>query len=82
MYKKYNAYNTNLYGVCLDQIDAVFPDRSKVRSDHLKENVGEFLVQCNKTLKHNREERYKEVFIIGATNHPESLDPAVMYIYY
>lgn len=57
--------------LCLDELDGMVPDRSKVTSDGAAGEVNEFLSQLN-----NCSDR--GIFVIGTTNRPNMIDPAVL----
>ncbi|WP_292428036.1 CDC48 family AAA ATPase [Methanoregula sp.] len=60
--------------IFFDEIDALFPKRGTVNdSTHVTESVlSQFLTELDGV------EELKEVFIIGATNRPDLLDPALL----
>ena len=57
--------------ICFDEMDAMVPDRSKINSDGDAGEVNEFLTQLNNCAK-------KGIFVIGTTNRPNMIDPAVL----
>ena len=57
--------------LCFDELDGMVPDRSKVTSEAIAGEVNEFLTQLN-----NCSER--GIFVIGTTNRPNMIDPAIM----
>ena len=57
--------------ICLDELDGMVPDRAKVNSELASSEVNEFLCQLN-----NCSER--GILVIGTTNRPEKIDPAVL----
>ena len=57
--------------ICFDELDGMVPDRSKGDSVHYANEVNEFLSQLN-----NCSDR--GIFVIGTTNRPEMIDPAVL----
>lgn len=57
--------------LCFDELDGMVPDRSKVTSDGAAGEVNEFLSQLN-----NCSDR--GIFVIGTTNRPNMIDPAVL----
>ena len=60
--------------IFFDEIDALFPKRGTVNdSTHVTESVlSQFLTELDGV------EELKEVFVIGATNRPDLLDPALL----
>jgi len=60
--------------IFFDEIDAMFPKRGSVNdSTHVTESVlSQFLTELDGV------EELKEVFVIGATNRPDLLDPALL----
>lgn len=57
--------------VCFDEFDAMVPDRSSRGAEHIAGEVNEFLSQLNNCSKDG-------IFVIGTTNKPEMIDPAVL----
>ena len=57
--------------LCFDELDGMVPDRSKVTSEGAAGEVNEFLSQLN-----NCSDR--GIFVIGTTNRPNMIDPAVL----
>ena len=57
--------------LCFDEFDAMVPNRSKSASEELSGEVNEFLTQLN-----NCSER--GIFVIGTSNRPDRIDPAVL----
>lgn len=61
--------------LCIEEIDALVPDRSKVGFEHgtvdLQESINEFLAQMNNCGKDG-------VFVIGTTNNQAALDKALL----
>ena len=57
--------------ICLDEIDGMVPDRTKVNNESAAGEVNEFLSQLN-----NCSER--GIFVIGTTNRPNMIDPAIL----
>lgn len=57
--------------LCFDELDGMVPDRSKVTSEGAAGEVNEFLSQLN-----NCSER--GIFVIGTTNRPNMIDPAIL----
>lgn len=57
--------------ICFDEFDAMVPNRSSRSAENISGEVNEFLSQLNNCAKH-------QVFVIGTTNKPESIDPAVL----
>lgn len=57
--------------VCFDEFDALVPDRSNPASQYTASEVNEFLTQLNNCSK-------RGIFVIGTTNRPDKIDPAVL----
>lgn len=57
--------------LCFDELDGMVPDRSKVTSEGAAGEVNEFLSQLN-----NCSDR--GIFVIGTTNRPNMIDPAIL----
>ena len=57
--------------LCFDELDGMAPDRTRLTSEAISGEVNEFLSQLN-----NCSER--GVFVIGTTNRPNMIDPAIM----
>lgn len=58
--------------IFIDELDALVPDRNMPNMNHMSSSaVNEFLAQMNNTGE-------SDVFVIGATNRPESIDTAVL----
>ncbi len=57
--------------ICFDEFDAMVPNRSSRSAENISGEVNEFLSQLNNCSKH-------QIFVIGTTNKPESIDPAVL----
>ena len=57
--------------LCFDELDGMAPNRSKIDNESLSGEVNEFLSQLN-----NCSER--GIFVIGTSNRPEKIDPAVL----
>lgn len=58
--------------IFIDELDALVPDRNMPNMNHMSSSaVNEFLAQMNNSGE-------SEVFVIGATNRPESIDNAVL----
>lgn len=57
--------------LCFDELDGMVPDRSKITSEGAAGEVNEFLSQLN-----NCSDR--GIFVIGTTNRPNMIDPAVL----
>ena len=57
--------------ICFDEFDALVPDRSNYAAQHSSGEVNEFLSQLNNCSK-------KGIFVIGTTNRPDKIDPAVL----
>ena len=57
--------------ICFDEFDALVPDRSNPGSQYTATEVNEFLSQLNNCSK-------RGIFVIGTTNRPDKIDPAVL----
>lgn len=57
--------------ICLDEIDGMMPNRSTVQSELASGEVNEFLSQLNNCSQ-------RGVLVIGTTNRPEKIDPAIL----
>lgn len=57
--------------ICFDELDGMVPDRSTVHNEGASGEVNEFLSQLN-----NCSER--GIFVIGTSNRPEKIDPALL----
>lgn len=58
--------------IFIDELDALVPDRNMPNMNHMSSSaVNEFLAQMNNSGE-------SEVFVIGATNRPESIDSAIL----
>jgi transitional endoplasmic reticulum ATPase len=58
--------------IFIDELDALVPNRDSTNLNHMNTSaVNEFLAQMNNSGDHG-------VFIIGATNRPNSIDPAIL----
>lgn len=57
--------------ICFDEFDAMVPDRTSRSAEHISGEVNEFLSQLNNCSKDG-------IFVIGTTNRPELIDPAVL----
>lgn len=57
--------------LCFDELDGMIPDRSKVSSEAAAGEVNEFLTQLNNCAD-------RGIFVIGTTNRPNMIDPAVL----
>jgi len=57
--------------ICFDEFDAMVPDRSSRSAEHISGEVNEFLSQLNNCARDG-------IFVIGTTNKPEIIDPAVL----
>lgn len=57
--------------ICFDELDGMVPDRSTTNNEGASGEVNEFLSQLN-----NCSER--GIFVIGTSNRPEKIDPAVL----
>ena len=57
--------------ICFDELDGMVPDRSTIHNEGASGEVNEFLSQLN-----NCSER--GIFVIGTSNRPEKIDPAIL----
>lgn len=57
--------------VCLDEFDAMAPDRSSRAGEQAANEVNEFLTQLNNCSQEG-------IFVIALTNRPDKLDPALL----
>lgn len=57
--------------LCFDELDGMVPDRAKVTSEAIAGEVNEFLTQLNGCSE-------RGIFVIGTTNRPEMIDPAIL----
>lgn len=57
--------------LCFDELDALVPNREKIHNASQSGEVNEFLTQMNNAGKDG-------VFVIGTTNKPDMIDPAIM----
>ncbi|HPH37892.1 MAG TPA: AAA family ATPase [Sediminibacterium sp.] len=57
--------------ICFDELDALVPNRDKIQSASQSGEVNEFLTQMNNAGKDG-------VFVIGTTNKPDLIDPAII----
>lgn len=57
--------------LCFDEFDALVPTRSGSENQSISGEVNEFLSQLNNCSK-------KGIFVIGTTNRPDMIDPAVL----
>lgn len=57
--------------ICFDEFDAMVPNRTSAGAEHISGEVNEFLSQLNNCSKDG-------IFVIGTTNQPEMIDPAVL----
>lgn len=57
--------------ICFDEFDAMVPDRKSRSAENISGEVNEFLSQLNNCSKDG-------IFVIGTTNRPELIDPAVL----
>ena len=57
--------------LCFDEFEAMVPDRSKVINEGHSGEVNEFLSQLNNCSQ-------RGIFVIGTSNRPEKIDPAVL----
>lgn len=57
--------------ICFDEFDALVPDRSIPANQYAATEVNEFLSQLNNCSK-------RGIFVVGTTNRPDKIDPAVL----
>lgn len=57
--------------LCFDELDALVPNREKVNNVSQSGEVNEFLTQLNNCGEDG-------IFVIGTTNNPNSIDPAIL----
>jgi len=57
--------------ICFDEFDALVPDRSNPAAQYSSGEVNEFLSQLNNCAQ-------KGIFVVGTTNRPDKIDPAVL----
>lgn len=57
--------------ICFDEFDALVPDRSNAAAQSYAGEVNEFLSQLNNCSK-------RGIFVVGTTNRPDKIDPAVL----
>lgn len=57
--------------ICFDEFDALVPNRSSLDNQSASGEVNEFLTELNNCSK-------KGVFVIGTSNRPDKIDPAVL----
>lgn len=57
--------------LCFDELDGMVPDRSHIQNEGASGEVNEFLSQLNNCSQ-------KGIFVIGTTNRPDKIDPAVL----
>lgn len=57
--------------ICFDEFDALVPNRSSLDSQSFSGEVNEFLSELNNCSK-------KGVFVIGTSNRPDKIDPAIL----
>ena len=57
--------------ICFDEFDALVPDRSTRAAEYSSGEVNEFLTQLNNCSK-------RGIFVIGTTNRPDKIDPAIL----
>lgn len=57
--------------ICFDEFDALVPDRSSHAADYTAGEVNEFLSQLNNCSQ-------RGIFVVGTTNRPDKIDPAVL----
>ena len=58
--------------IFLDEMDSLFPDRKGILSQHDVQLVDQFLIEVSALEPNNN------VFLVGATNHPENVDRSVL----
>lgn len=57
--------------ICFDEFDALVPDRSNIGAQYSAGEVNEFLSQLNNCSQ-------RGIFVVGTTNRPDKIDPAVL----
>ena len=57
--------------ICFDEFDAFVPDRSINATQYVSGEVNEFLTQLNNCSQ-------RGIFVVGSTNRPDKIDPAVL----
>lgn len=57
--------------ICFDEFDALVPDRSTPAAQYTSGEVNEFLSQLNNCSQ-------RGIFVVGTTNRPDKIDPAVL----
>lgn len=57
--------------ICFDEFDALVPDRSNPGAQYTAGEVNEFLSQLNNCSQ-------RGIFVVGTTNRPDRIDPAVL----
>lgn len=57
--------------ICFDEFDALVPDRSNPGAQYTASEVNEFLTQLNNCSQ-------RGIFVVGTTNRPDRIDPAVL----
>ena len=57
--------------ICFDEFDALVPDRSNPAAQYSAGEVNEFLSQLNNCSQ-------RGIFVVGTTNRPDKIDPAVL----
>lgn len=57
--------------ICFDEFDAFVPARGRREAEHKSEEINEFLTQLNNCAE-------RGIFVIGTTNRPDIIDPAVL----
>ena len=57
--------------ICFDEFDALVPDRSNFAAQYSASEVNEFLTQLNNCSQ-------RGIFVVGTTNRPDKIDPAVL----
>lgn len=57
--------------ICFDEFDALVPDRSNPAAQQTASEVNEFLSQLNNCSR-------RGIFVVGTTNRPDKIDPAVL----
>lgn len=66
-----NAESNGPTVICFDELDGMVPNREATTSDLMASEVNEFLCQLNNCAD-------RQIFVIGTTNFPERIDPAVL----
>ena len=57
--------------ICFDELDGMVPDRASLRNDSISGEVNEFLSQLNNCAE-------RGIFVIGTSNRPDKIDPAIL----